>query len=130
VEMSLVKIEIKRFILAGVCAVSTDLMSYFLLLLILPHSISKGISFILGTIVAYIINKYWTFEKKERSYKEMIQFAILYGITLGINVLINKIILDLSNSSVILAFFIATGISTLLNFSGQKWWVFRKSANR
>jgi putative flippase GtrA len=93
--------------------------------MVLPLNISKGISFLLGTVVAYIINKYWTFEKKEKSYREMFQFGILYSFTLGANVSANKIVLDLSNNTIILGFIVATGISTILNFFGQKWWVFR-----
>jgi putative flippase GtrA len=123
--MSLIKKELKRFIVAGICAVTTDLVAYYLLLMVLPLNISKGISFLLGTVVAYIINKYWTFEKKEKSYREMFQFGILYGFTLGANVLVNKIVLDLSNNTIILGFIVATGVSTILNFVGQKWWVFR-----
>ena len=123
--MSLIKKELKRFILAGVCAVTTDLLSYYFLLMYFTHDISKGISFLLGTVVAYIINKYWTFEKKEKSYREMFQFGILYGFTLAANVSVNKVVLDLSSNTIILGFIIATGVSTILNFVGQKWWVFR-----
>lgn len=123
--MSQIKIQLKRFFIAGLSAVSTDLIAYYILLLFVQHDIAKGISFVLGTVVAYIINKYWTFEKHEKSYKEMLKFAILYTITLGANVFTNKLILDLTNNFVFLSFVFATGISTILNFSGQKWWVFK-----
>ena len=88
------------------------------------HDVAKAISFLLGTVVAFVINKYWTFEKHEKSYKEMLQFGILYSTTLGANVLTNKIVLS-KTEIVFLAFIIATGVSTVLNFIGQKWWVFR-----
>lgn len=123
--MSLIKKELKRFIVAGICAVTTDLLLYYFLLMYLTHDISKGISFLIGTVVAYIINKYWTFEKQEKSYREIFQFGILYSFTLGANVSVNKIVLDLSNNTIILGFILATGVSTILNFVGQKWWVFR-----
>jgi putative flippase GtrA len=122
--MSKTKKELKRFLVAGISAVGTDLVTYYILLNFLPHDIAKAISFLLGTVVAFIINKYWTFEKHEKSYKEMFQFVILYSATLVANVITNKIVLDLF-SITILAFLIATGVSTVLNFIGQKWWVFR-----
>ena len=122
--MSQLKREMSRFLVAGFCAVGTDMGSYFLLLKVLSHDYSKGISFLLGTIVAYFINKYWTFEKKTKSYGEVGKFAILYSLTLGANVLINRISLNLFQST-LLAFLLATGVSTVLNFSGQKWWVFK-----
>lgn len=122
--MSQIKKELKRFLVAGISAVGTDLVTYYILLNYLDTDISKGISFLLGTIVAFIINKYWTFEKKEKSYQEIMQFVILYTATLGANIVTNKFILDIYNIT-LLAFLIATGVSTVMNFIGQKWWVFR-----
>lgn len=122
--MSQIKKELKRFLVAGISAVGTDLVTYYILLNYLDTDISKGISFLLGTIVAFIINKYWTFEKKEKSYQEIMQFVILYTATLGANIVTNKFILDIY-SITLLAFLIATGVSTVMNFIGQKWWVFR-----
>ena len=97
--MSKIKKELKRFLVAGVSAVGTDLAAYYILLNFLTPGVSKAISFLLGTIVAYVINKYWTFEKHEKSFKEIAMFAILYSFTLGINVLTNKIVLD--NTSIV-----------------------------
>lgn len=122
--MNKIKKELKRFLIAGLSAVGTDLITYYIMLNFLHHDIAKTISFLLGTIVAFVINKYWTFEKHEKSYKEMWQFAVLYATTLGANVLTNRFVLD-STEIVLLAFLIATGVSTVLNFIGQKWWVFR-----
>lgn len=122
--MSQIKKELKRFLVAGLSAVGTDLASYYLLLNFLSHDVAKGISFLLGTIVAYIINKYWTFEKHEKSYTEILKFGVLYSVTLGVNVMTNKIVLEMTEI-VFLGFLIATGVSMVLNFIGQKWWVFR-----
>lgn len=122
--MSDVKKELKRFVIAGFSAVSTDLGIYYLLMNLFNVNFSKGVSFLCGATVAFLINKYWTFEKKERSFNEIIKFAILYLVTLALNVLTNHIVLDISKI-VILAFIVATGLSTVLNFIGQKWWVFK-----
>lgn len=122
--MSQTKKELKRFLIAGISAVGTDLITYYILLNFLPHDISKAISFIFGTVVAFVINKYWTFEKYEKSYKEIIKFGMLYSATLGANVLTNKIVLEYT-SLIFLAFLVATGVSTILNFIGQKFWVFK-----
>jgi putative flippase GtrA len=122
--MSDLKKELKRFIVAGVSAVATDLGAYYLLLNFFNVNLAKGISFVCGATVAFIINKYWTFEKKEKSIHELIKFAFLYLGTLGMNILTNHIVLDISNI-VLLGFLTATGVSTVLNFVGQKWWVFK-----
>ncbi len=122
--MSKLKKELKRFLIAGFSAVGTDLLAYYILLNFFSHDISKAISFFLGTIVAFIINKYWTFEKHDKSYREISEFTILYTLTLGANVITNKFILDQINS-ILIAFLVATGVSTILNFLGQKFWVFK-----
>jgi len=122
--MSQIKKELKRFLVAGISAVGTDLATYYLLLNFLDTDMAKAISFLLGTIVAFIINKYWTFEKHDKSYKEIVKFGLLYSSTLGANVITNKIVLDIFSITLI-AFLIATGVSTVLNFIGQKWWVFK-----
>lgn len=124
--MSQIKIELKRFIIAGLFAVGTDLTSYYLLLKILPYSYAKGISFLLGTIVAYVINKFWTFQKNKKSSRELIQFGLLYFSTLILNVFINNVTLYLSRDMVFLAFIVSTTFSAILNFIGQKWWVFKQ----
>jgi putative flippase GtrA len=118
------KKELKRFLIAGFSAVGTDFITYYIMLNFLHHDIAKILSFILGTIVAFVINKYWTFERYKKNYKQIFQFAILYSTTLFVNVIINRLVLDFAEF-VFLAFLIATGASTILNFAGQKWWVFK-----
>jgi putative flippase GtrA len=118
------KKELKCFLIAGLSAVGTDFITYYIMLNFLHHDIAKILSFILGTIVAFVINKYWTFERYKKSYKQIFQFIILYSVTLFVNVMINRSVLDFTEL-VFLAFLIATGASTTLNFVGQKWWVFK-----
>lgn len=122
--MNQIKRELNRFLFAGLSAVFSDLLIYYILLNFLNSDAAKGISFLVGTVVAFILNKYWTFEKPKKSFKELVQFALLYSSTLGLNVITNKIMLSYT-SIVFLSFFTATGVSTVLNFIGQKYWVFK-----
>lgn len=120
------KREVPRFLVAGGLAVLTDLAVYYLLILALPYYLSKGISFITGAVVAFVINKLWTFNKKEKSFAEIVKFVLLYLATLGANVLVNQLVLFIFPTFVFLGFLCATGTSTVLNFIGQKWWVFKQ----
>jgi putative flippase GtrA len=120
--------EIKMFLVAGFSAVATDMSVYYLLYGFLDHSPAKAISFISGSLVAYILNKFFTFEQKEKSYSEMVRFAMLYLTTLGVNVAVNKVSLILFSGFVFVAFLLATVTSTVLNFLGQKFWVFKEQA--
>ena len=133
------KKELIRFIISGVCAVLTDMSFYYILSPFMSLSVAKGISFVSGTVTAYLMNKYYTFEQKEKNIKEVIKFVCLYTFTLGANVAVNKLsfmflpfMLNLVNITdnyqiiKLFAFLAATGTSTILNFIGQKFWVFRK----
>jgi len=108
-------------------AIATDTLVYFLLLNFLSPSIAKTISFLAGTFIAFIVNKRWTFERSGRSLGEGLKLAILYLLTLGLNVGVNHFALFLIPGANILAFFAATGMSTIINFIGQTKWVFRFS---
>lgn len=125
--MNLVNKEISRFLVAGISAVGTDAGSYFMLLEWLEEPVAKGLSFVLGSIVAFVINKFWTFESKPLIFKEVINFILLYMGTLIANVSMNHIVLMIFPSYLPLAFLVATGTSTILNFIGMKFWVFNKN---
>ena len=73
------KKELKRFLIAGSCAVLTDFITYYYMLNFLSHNISKTISFLLGSVLSFIINKYWKFEnKKKKLYANYSIFIFIY----------------------------------------------------
>ena len=140
---STLKKQLSRFIVAGCCAVGTDCLFYYILSHFINLSLSKGISFLIGTIAAYLINKYYTFEQSKKSKSEVVRFFALYLTTLAANIAVNKLcliiltaifkyIVALNNfeSVKLFAFLCATGTSTILNFIGQKFWVFRDLKNK
>jgi putative flippase GtrA len=122
---SVLKKELFRFIIAGIAAVGTDMATYYILISFLDKNWSKGISFLIGTIVAYLVNKFWTFGQNKKSYKEMIRFLILYLSTLLVNVAVNRSVLIFNQEFIFAAFLAATFCSATLNFLGQKFWVFK-----
>lgn len=126
IPMSQIKKEIARFLVVGFSAFGTDLLVYYFLLHFFSHSLAKASSFITASILAYLLNKYWTFTQARRSFLEIVRFVILYISTLGANVAVNRIHLVLFPDWVFLAFLSASATSTVLNFIGQKWWVFKK----
>ena len=136
--MDKTKKEISRFILSGILAVLTDTFVYYILSHFIDLSLAKGISFLTGTITAYLMNKYYTFEQKRKSIKEVVKFLLLYLVSLAANVGVNKtclLILPAAFSYIsflnnfqavkLFSFLCATGTSTIINFSGQKFWVFK-----
>lgn len=120
------KKEILRFLVGGGSAVITDYFFYHLLMRFgIALSISKGISYILGAIIGFVINKLWTFESKQFQMNEIGKYTILYICSAIANMFINAIIIWIF-SSAFFAFLCATGTSTIMNFLGQKFFVFSK----
>lgn len=109
----------------------------------------KALGFISGTVVTYNLNKFWTWRKTDKNNKRLRNFVILYVISFIINIGMNKYALNfIPNNEFILsvkrfdsqleqlmaiktdklaAFLIATIASTVVNFVGQKIWVFKGS---
>ncbi len=124
------EIEIVRYIISGMSAVFTDFVSYILLyeLLNINASFSKGTSYILGALLAFIINKLWTFEtaKAHKTHVALMKFIILYSFSFTLNIVINAVVLEFT-AITLFAFALATGTSIFVNYLGQKFWVFRKN---
>ena len=120
------KKELIRFLFGGGSAVVVDYIIYQLLMLAsLSQDISKALSFICGAAVGFVINKLWTFESAIFSKNEVLRYVILYSCTAIINAVVNRFTLKITALEM-LAFLCATGVSTVLNFLGQKFFVFRK----
>lgn len=121
------KKEVLGFLVGGTSAVLVDYVSYLLLLnLGIERSISKATSYILGAIVGFVINKFFAFDSRRFSIGEISRYAFLYACTAGANTFTNYTVLLIS-SWVLFAFLTATCVSTVLNFLGQKFFVFNQS---
>lgn len=118
--------ELLRFLIGGGSAVLVDYIAYKVFMNMgVDRNIAKGISFVCGSIVGFVINKVWTFESKGFFKAEILRYIALYSCTACINAAINKVTLMVVPIEM-LGFLCATGVSTVLNFLGQKYFVFRK----
>jgi putative flippase GtrA len=117
--------EIIRFLIAGSIVNAVDFSVYYILFHFLSYSLSKGISFTCAGIVAYLLNKYWTFKRNQPSYVEVGWYILINFLALGMNVLANQGILNLWPKAVFLALIIATILTGLFTFVCFKWWVFK-----
>ena len=117
--------ELVRFLLAGGGAVIADLLAYILIVKFLDYNLAKGISFGLGSLVAYFLNNFWTFKAASVNHINLVRFTTLYLSTFVFNVTTNNLVFVLLEDKWI-AFFFATCFSAIINYVGQKIWVFRK----
>ena len=120
------KKELIKYIITGASTVLTDFISYKLLSLVVAISIAKACSYILGMAVAFTLNRSWTFKSTQKINKDIINFIVLYTGSLFLNVFTNHAILIFFPHAITAAFIVATGVSIVTNYLGQKFWVFKK----
>jgi putative flippase GtrA len=117
--------ELLRFLLVGGIAVAIDAVVYAVLQRQgISPSWAKRCSFIAGSIWAFFMNKFYTFEQKQLKASEPIIFTAVYVAGWLLNSLFHDLVLAWAGVKS-LAFVVATGVSTCTNFAGQKWLVFR-----
>lgn len=122
------KTQIWRFIVTGGLSAIVDFGIYVALLAVGLHvNLAKTLSFIAGTTTAYLINRRWTFRappSKARFVAVVFLYAVTYTVQIGINYLLYMEFQDMP-WRVPVAFVIAQGTATVINFIVQRAVIFR-----
>jgi putative flippase GtrA len=122
------KTQIVRFVATGGLSAVVDYGLYVLLLALgLPRVAAKSLSFVAGTTTAYLINRRWTF-KAEPSRARFIAVVALYAVTFAVQVGLNELMVHVFDEHwwrTPLAFVIAQGTATVINFIVQRAVIFK-----
>ncbi|WP_019811502.1 GtrA family protein [Saccharomonospora halophila] len=124
--------QVLRFVLIGGFCALVDSGIYWLLLQAgLWVHLAKALSFIAGTTTAFFLNRRFTFTGAQKGGAGQLGgFVLLYTVTFFVNVGTNAVALYLLPDlrwRVALAWVLAQGTATTINFIMLKWVVFREA---
>jgi putative flippase GtrA len=121
--------QLARFVLIGGFCALVDLGIYQALLALGVYvHLAKAISFVCGTTTAYLLNKRFTFQSAQGGGR-FLGFVALYGTTFALNLATNALMLAVLPAAtpfrVTLAWVVAQGVATAVNFVMLRTVVFR-----
>lgn len=127
------KTQAGRFIISGAISAVVDLGLTWVLQIFFGAGpvLARSVGFIFGTITAYLINRRWTFQAQP-SMRRFLMVAGLYTLTYFVNVGLHALLYGLLTGwdwnetlAIVVAFVIAQGTATVINFVVQRVFIFR-----
>jgi putative flippase GtrA len=116
-----------KFSFVGLLNTGVDVVVFFLLTGIgVPYLTAQVVSYSCGAANSYLLNKVWTFRSSGLSSAEGIRFVIVNLASLGISVVVLRLLHDTAGLDLTVSKAGATVSSLAANFLGNKLWVFRR----
>lgn len=127
-----------KFIIVGIIntIVGTSVMFILYNVFSVGYWMSSAANYIIGSIVSYFLNKYFTFQNKEKSFKQIVLFVInislCYLIAYGVAKPTIAFILGQYNEKIQgnISMLVGMGLFVVLNYFGQRLVVFKQNEKK
>lgn len=118
---------IKFLIVGGTCTLINYAIFYFLFnFFSVQYLLSSAIGYTSGLVIGYYINKFWTYSvDRDSEEKYMFKYLAVYIASLAGSTLFLKLLVDILSLDPRLANIFAIGLSTITNFVGTNFLVFK-----
>lgn len=120
--------QLRRFLVIGGIAtiISYSVFSFSIRVLSLHYVWANILAFVMSIIFSYNMNKRWSFEAAAQQRSHLTQYLILYLSSLVVGTIILRITIGLLGIMPEIAFIISLCFTTVINFLGTKFFVFKK----
>ena len=122
--------QLVRFIVAGLLTNAVNYAVFWALLRALGvfYVAASVVGFLAGFAVGFVVNRRWTFEAVSAGRRgQLVRFMVVNTVSLGANTVTIAFFSEVVNLIPEISQIIAIAISTVINFTGSKFWAFRRA---
>ncbi len=119
--------QLIKYICIGAISVAADIifLYFFTEFISLWYVISAGLSFLIGLIIVFMLNKFWSFQKYEFTTVQLRKFIILMAANYLCNMAFIFVLTESARLDYLFSKLIIIAIQTIWNFLFYKFWVFK-----
>lgn len=120
-----------KFLIVGGVSTIINYSTFYLLFSIfnIHYLYSSGTGYFTGLIVGYVLNRNWSFveHKSSKRVTEFVKYLVLYIVSLLLSLISLELLVSILGVNALIANVVAIGISTIINFLGLKFIVFKNT---
>ncbi|MDP2685165.1 MAG: GtrA family protein [bacterium] len=120
--------QLIKYVCIGAISVATDIifLYFFTEFFNLWYVLSAGLSFLIGLIIVFVLNKFWSFQKYAFTKEQLKKFIILMAFNYLSNMLLILLLTEIVEITYLSSKLIIIAMQTIWNFLLYKFWVFKK----
>jgi putative flippase GtrA len=90
----------------------------------LPYLLASGLAFALGAVNSYVLNRRWTFGSADRHAPQVLRFAVVQGIGLGLNLCLLYALVQGARVHHLVAQLLVFPLASAVTFLLSRHWAF------
>lgn len=115
-----------RFLIVGIMNTAVGYGSYALFIFLhMPLNLAYVLSTVIGVANSYILNKFFTFRSKKKSFWELVRFILVYTVSFFIGYIFLPFLVNDLHMNKYLAGICNIFVTTVISFFGHRFFSFR-----